>query len=343
MNKLNILSTFYCTLSKFHTNLGLMMFNYLLTLTFTFGTIAYSQTYKNVVAKQDGLSITVRYDMVGKLFRGDQVALTYSLDNGKTYSIINDAEGDLGKNVLPGKNNEINWLLIDKDFIIGKIINFRLVTIPDGMVYVDGGEYLRVNIDGEKKEKTEHSVILGSFLMDETEVTQREYRHVMGKYASDYTGCMECPVENVSWFDAVAFALKIGKRLPTEAEWEYAAKGGANHSSKQKYSGSNRIDDVAWYLGNSDSKQPVGRKKPNSIGLYDMSGNVWEWCADWYHDDYFQIASKKNPQGPDYGTEKVVRGGSWFSNDVFCNVSRRYKLKPDYRDTNFGFRCVKDL
>ena len=83
MNKLNILSTFYCTLSKFHTNLGLMMFNYLLTLTFTFGTIAYSQTYKNVVAKQDGLSITVRYDMVGKLFRGDQVALTYSLIMGR--------------------------------------------------------------------------------------------------------------------------------------------------------------------------------------------------------------------------------------------------------------------
>ena len=100
---------------------------------------------------------------------------------------------------------------------------------------------------------------------------------------------------------------------------------------------------VAWYLSNTESKQPVGIKKPNAIGLYDMSGNVWEWCSDWYHDDYFQIAESKNPQGPDYGTEKVVRGGSWFSNETFCNVSRRYKLKPDYRDTNFGFRCVKDL
>lgn len=300
------------------------------------------QTYKNVRAKQDGLSISVKYDMAGNLFRGDEVALTYSIDNGDTYSIVDDAEGDLGPNVLPGKNNEINWLLIDKDFIIGKIINFRLVTIPEGMVYVDGGKYTRLGIDQKKKEKTEHSVVLGSFLMDRTEVTQRQYRHVMGKYASDYTGCMECPVENVSWFDAIAYAKKIGKRLPTEAEWEYAARGGA-HNKRQTYSGSNKIDEVAWYLANTESKQPVGIKKPNSIGLHDMSGNVWEWCADWYHEDYFQIADKDNPTGPEYGTEKVVRGGSWFSNDVFCNVSRRYKLKPDYRDTNFGFRCVKDL
>ena len=302
-----------------------------------------SQNFSNVRAKQDGLSITIQYDMSGKLFRGDKIALTYSIDNGKNYSIIKDAEGDLGSNVLPGKNNEINWLLIDKDFIIGKIINFRVIAIPEGMVYVDGGQFTRIGIDDKKKEKTEHSITLGSFLMDETEVTQREYRHVMGRYASDYTGCMECPVENVSWFDAMEYAKMIGKRLPTEAEWEYAARGGSKANSDYQYSGSNKIDDVAWYLSNTESKQPVGKKKPNAIGLYDMSGNVWEWCADWFHDEYFQIAKNENPQGPDYGTEKVVRGGSWFSNEVFCNVSRRYKLKPDYRDTNFGFRCVKDL
>ena len=320
-----------------------MKIKYILLVSSLFLIPLNGQTFKNVRAKQDGLSITVRYDMIGKLYRGDKVALTYTLDNGKTYSVIPNAEGDIGPNVLPGKNNEVNWLLIDNDYIIGKIINFRLVAIPEGMVYVDGGQFTRTGIDSKKKEKTEHSIVLRSFLMDETEVTQREYRHVMGKYASDYTGCMECPVENVSWFDAMDYAKKIGKRLPTEAEWEYAAKGGANSKDGYTYSGSNKIDEVAWYLSNTESKQPVGIKRPNSIGIYDMSGNVWEWCADWYHDDYFQIADSKDPQGPEYGTEKVVRGGSWFSNDAFCNVSRRYKLKPDYRDTNFGFRCVKDL
>ena len=301
------------------------------------------QSYKNVEAYQDGLSITVKYDMSGELFRGDQVALTFSIDGGKSYSFIKDAEGDLGSKVLPGKNNEINWLLIDKDFIVGKILNFRIVTIPEGMAYVDGGQYTRINVNAKKNEKSEHIVALGSYLIDKTEVTQREYRHVMGKFASDYSGCMECPVENVSWYDAMDYAKKIGKRLPTEAEWEFAARGGKNYNNSNSYSGSNKINDVAWFLANTDSKQPVGKKKPNELGIYDMSGNVWEWCSDWYHDDYFQIASKNNPQGPDYGTERVVRGGSWFSNDVFCDVTRRYKLKPDYRDTNFGFRCVKDL
>jgi hypothetical protein len=301
------------------------------------------QSYKNVEAYQDGLSITVKYDMSGELFRGDQVALTFSIDGGKSYSFIKDAEGDLGAKVLPGKNNEINWLLIDKDFIVGKILNFRIVTIPQGMAYVDGGQYTRINVNAKKNEKSEHIVALGSYLIDKTEVTQREYRHVMGKFASDYSGCMECPVENVSWYDAMDYAKKIGKRLPTEAEWEFAARGGKNYNNSNSYSGSNKINDVAWFLANTDSKQPVGKKKPNELGIYDMSGNVWEWCSDWYHDDYFQIASKNNPQGPDYGTERVVRGGSWFSNDVFCDVTRRYKLKPDYRDTNFGFRCVKDL
>ena len=93
------------------------------------------------------------------------------------------------------------------------------------------------------------------------------------------------------------------------------------------------------WLGTS----PVDYYDPNSLDIYDTAGNVWEWCSDWYHDDYFLISENSNPKGPEYGTEKVCRGGSWFSNDIYCTPSRRYKLNPDYKDTNFGFRCVKDL
>ena len=154
-----------------------------------------------------------------------------------------------------------------------------------------------------------------------------------------------------------------GKHLSAEAEWEYAARGGLRGKQYSWGAGiganGKQARTYANYRGTStagalleiakgkdkwdESTAPVGSLKQNGYGLYDVAGNAWEWCADWYHDDYFQIADKSDPKGPEYGTEKVVRGGSWFSNDVFCTVNRRYKLKPDYRDTNFGFRCVKDL
>ena len=191
-------------------NIKIKFITVLVVLFYT--SIINGQIYSNVFVEQDGLSINVSYDMEGKLFRGDKVGLLYSLDDGKNYSIVPDAEGDLGANVLPGSGNKINWLLVDKDFVIGKIINFRIITIPHGMVYVDGGDFMRNTI--KSNEKSSHAVQLGSFLIDETEVTQRQYRQVMGKFASDYAGCMECPVENVSWFDATEYANKIGKRLP---------------------------------------------------------------------------------------------------------------------------------
>ena len=301
-----------------------------------------SQSYSNIRVNQDGLSINIVYDMDGKLKRGDQVALTYSIDNGDNFIFVNDADGDIGLNVLAEKNNEINWSVIDKNYIIDHVIRFRLVTIPKGMVYVDGGGFSRSAIT-KKKNVKQYSVEVGSFLMDQTEVTQREYRQVMGESASDYGGCMDCPVENISWFDAVTYAEKVGKRLPTEAEWEFAANGGTYSNNNLKFSGSNNINKVAWYLKNTDGKQPVGQKVANKLGLYDMAGNVWEWCSDWYDPSYYQISPEINPTGPTFGIEKVVRGGSWLSNSDFCSNTKRYKLKPDYRDINFGFRCVKDL
>tara|TARA_B100001250_G_scaffold388017_1_gene385928 strand:+ start:432 stop:1397 length:966 start_codon:yes stop_codon:yes gene_type:complete len=302
-----------------------------------------SQNYYNVRASQKGLAIVIKYDMNGELASNDRVALAYSYNDNSDFYIIKDAEGDIGLDVSPGLDNEIQWLLIDKDFIAGRIINFQVITVPQGMVYVDGGKFKRWNKKEEEDELSEYRVRVNSYLIDKTEVTQRDYRRVMGEYANDFSGCMECPVENISWHDANEYADRIGKRLPTEAEWEYAARGGRYSNKPELYSGSDNIDEVAWFISNTKNKQPVGKKKPNVLGIYDMSGNVWEWCSDWYHDDYFLIAENLNPKGPEYGTEKVCRGGSWFSNDIYCTPSRRYKLNPDYKDTNFGFRCVKDL
>ena len=212
---------------------------------------------------------------------------------------------------------------------------------PPGMVYVEGGSF-QMGSKKSKDEKPIHTVTISSFFMDKTEVTQAGYRKVMGKNPSYFSGCDDCPVEGVSWHDATAFAQKVGKRLPTEAEWEYAARGGVktnSGSSQTSYAGSNDLNSVAWYGDNSGSKtHPVAQKQANALGLYDMSGNVWEWCSDWYSDSYY----KQSP-----GSSRVLRGGGWFGDDALCRVAFRVRGNPDYwinpdgRHYAVGFRLVR--
>lgn len=154
------------------------------------------------------------------------------------------------------------------------------------------------------------------------------------------SGMGNYPVTEVTWYGARAFCQWLGGRLPTEAEWEYAAKGG-NKSKTYLYSGSNQLDKVGWYKKNSGKQiHPVGQLSPNELDLYDMSGNVWEWCHDWYGFDYYANSSKKNPFGPEEGTSRVMRGGAWNMDEWNCRISRRSSKDPGITYNYFGFRLL---
>ena len=197
----------------------------------------------------------------------------------------------------------------------------ELNKLINNMVYVSGGTFTmgatsEQGSDALDREKPTHSVTLSSFYLCKYEVTQALWRAVMGNNPSSFKG-NNLPVQNVSWNDCQTFISRLNNltgrifRLPTEAEWEYAARGG-NRSRGYKYSGSNVLSDVAWYDDNSGGKtHPVGSKSPNELGLYDMSGNVWEWCSDWY--GTYSSSSQTNPTGASCGSSRVRRGGGWHS------------------------------
>ena len=216
------------------------------------------------------------------------------------------------------------------------------------MVYVAGGTFTmgataEQGSDAYSDEKPTHSVTVSDFYIGKYEVTQAQWKAIMGSNPSYFKGD-NLPVENVSWDDIQEFIRKLnaqtGKRfrLPTEAEWEYAARGG-NKSKGYKYSGSDNVDDVAWYYDNSSRKtHPVGQKSPNELGIYDMTGNVCEWCQDWYGS--YSSSSQTNPTGPSSGSIRVLRGGSWYSHAGTCRVSNRYSDSSDYRGSYNGFRLA---
>ncbi len=221
----------------------------------------------------------------------------------------------------------------------------------NNMVYVQGGTFM-MGATAEQVseawngEKPAHQVTLSSFSIGRYEVTQEEWQAVMGSNPSYFKGSRK-PVEQVSWNDCKSFISKLnsitGKnfRLPTEAEWEFASRGGIK-SQGYKYSGSNNLNSVAWYADNSgNTTHDVGQKSPNELGIYDMSGNVWEWCQDWYAINYYSSSPQTNPMGPSSGSYRVGRGGCWSSNARNCRVSSRLNYIPDRRDDYLGLRLAQ--
>jgi formylglycine-generating enzyme required for sulfatase activity len=214
------------------------------------------------------------------------------------------------------------------------------------MVFVQGGGYRMGSTRGADDELPVHEVVLSDFYIGKFEVTQDQWDAVMteDRTIRYFEGCDSCPVERISWNSVQKYIFRLNEltgkhyRLPTEAEWEYAARGG-QRSKGYKYAGSNKADSVAWTDGNSgNSVHPIGQKKPNELGLYDMSGNVFEWCADWYDQNYYENSPVENPKGPETGTKKVIRGGSWFFDRACIRVTERDGGNPDFRYGYVGFR-----
>jgi len=214
------------------------------------------------------------------------------------------------------------------------------------MVDVNGGSFEMGSMDGADNEKPVHTVKLNDFAIGKYEVTQKEWESVMGKNPSIHKNCEKCPVENVTFEDVQTFLEKVNKltgkryRLPTEAEWEYAAKGG-NSSMKYKFSGGDDINKVGWIITNSNGEtKQVGKKKANELGIYDMSGNAWEWVSDYYAADYYLNSPAENPAGPVKGKIRIVRGGSCLYNSMYSRTSYRMLISPRNPHHNYGFRLA---
>ena len=222
------------------------------------------------------------------------------------------------------------------------------VTNP-AMVFVHGGKFKMGSTIGGSDEKPVHEVVLDDFYMGRFEVTQIQWRQIMDQDTNKcyFEGCDSCPVERVSWYNVQEFIRKLNEktqmnfRLPSEAEWEFAARGGM-YSKRYKYSGSNTDSEVAWKVGNSGSRtHPVGRKKPNELGIYDMTGNVFEWCADWYAPAWYKVTTENNPTGPVEGVHRIIRGGSWFYDHAGLLSADRESANPSFRYGYIGFRLCR--
>ncbi len=310
------------------------------------------------------------------------IVMNVSDDDGATWNLsCNLVTGDIGPGIYSGNGKHIVWdVLAEHPNMSGDDFRFKIVAddgqtpVPDGFVYVPSGSFQMGRTDVATPI---HTVNLDAFYIGTYEVTQQEWVDVMGSNPSYFTGDMQRPVERVSWYSVVKYCnyssiqegltpvysvsgdtnpdnwggsftpdvnwSANGYRLPTEAEWEYSARGATN-TPDYLYSGSDTIDDVAWYYDNSDTgsgrqPHPVGQKQANGIGTYDQSGNVWEWCWDWYGS--YTSGTQTNPHGPATGSYRRMRGGCWYDYAWGCEVAIRHLYTPSNGYYFIGFRLCR--
>lgn len=324
---------------------------------FTFWILS-AQTVSNVTVEQVDKTIHVSYD----LDKQAEISLHLSIDGGKTYTELHQLSGDVGKNVTEGHKIIVWDVLAERESLVGdnvlflvkaeqgKNLYFSVNGITFKMIYVDGGNFIMGCTPEQWKdclddEKPSHPMNLNDFYIGETEVTQALWVAVMGAeptynggWENKYGRGSDYPAYRVSWNDCQEFLKKLNQltgktfRLPFEAEWEYAARGGSC-SKHFKYSGGNRIKEIAWYYYNCNSTHPVKTKLPNEIGIYDMSGNVWEWCNECFY-------SYSDPVGSTNNSQRVIRGGGWYNEAWYNRVSYRGYLVPIDCNYNLGFRLA---
>ena len=284
--------------------------------------------------------------MIDGVSYGDANCTQFLKTGSHTVKLVANGYEDFSQSItVNSKQRSFTLTMTEKKNVIPPVIQKLMAN----MVRVDGGTFMmgatsEQRSDAYYNEKPAHQVTLSSFSIGKYEVTQEEWEAVMGNNPSNFKG-KKLPVEQVSWDDCQTFIRKLNQmtgkqfRLPTEAEWEYAARGGSK-SRGYKYAGGNDLGSVAWYNGNSGGKtHDVGQKQPNELGLYDMSGNVWEWCQDLYGS--YSSSSQTNLRGASSGSGRVSRGGSWCGSARSCRVSRRGDSTPGNRNDYLGLRLAQ--
>lgn len=331
-----------------------------ITLWWFAATCGWAQTVSNVILEQDGTRFRVEYDLSEQI----ETTVSVAVDNSYVFRPVYELSGNFGAHAVAGHNIVYwdaltEWGEFDHDIMVkislrplSQVIQANGISFT--MVYVQGGTFvmgatLEQGNDAVENERS-HVVKLSSYYISQTEVTQELWNAVMGENRSFFLGTGQ-PVNLVSYQDITTFISRLNLitglnfNLPTEAEWEFAARGGKK-SQGYKYAGGNNLRAVAWFgqkenetydNGNSEGhSHMVATKQPNELGLYDMSGNLWEWCRDYYGD--YPTTEQTDPTGPKEGKYRVVRGGSFYSRAAYCRVSTRSANTPESRLTHTGFR-----